>query len=605
MIHGKFQFNALADLLILAMFVACPTLPLQANDIVVTTLADDTDPGNGQLSLREAIELANSETGANQILFAHDLVGEILLTEGEIEITDGVEVLGPGAHVLSVSGNETSRIFRVVEDTKVLISGLTISDGLADQNANDLLCAGGAILNRGDLTLWGVVLRNNRAQNFDPEADVEIDPFVLNFGGGAIGGAVFSNSKLTMFGCEVHGNQAIGADGAKRPFGNFGMGPAFVSDAFGGAIYCLGESSISHSEFTDNLAKAGSNGEGDFFGSCVGGAVYNGGDMHFSHCSFEQNLAQAGNEGLAAFHDGHALGGALGTGSVFPLVDPGAPEAALTIHHCNFDDNHAIGGDNNTTLFDPDAVPRADGPNNGYGGAILAFEGSIDISHVVVTNNSAVAGSGGPDGGATFNGGLGVGGGIFLFGFIRGVDAHVSHVYLAGNQAIGGEGTDGAPGGSGIGGGLTIGTLDSPFADPEGPGVAAELSHLFVRGNVAIGASGSQGADGGNGDGGGIAFVRVVDASCSTSKLGLNRAIGGRSDGKGGDGRGGGILNEEGASLTLIRNAIVFNRAAGGTTDGTGFGGGVFNAGDLEVDFLTYLLTRWNFADNGPNFFGL
>ena len=62
--------------------------------LTVTTQADVVDPGDGQLSLREAIEQANG-SGSDTIRFSAAVVGKTLvLTGGELSIADDVTIDG-------------------------------------------------------------------------------------------------------------------------------------------------------------------------------------------------------------------------------------------------------------------------------------------------------------------------------------------------------------------------------------------------------------------------------------------------------------------------------------------------------------------------------
>jgi hypothetical protein len=92
----------------------------------VSTLAD-----SGAGSLRDAITQANSHAGADVITFQEGLTGTIALTGGELEITDGLKINGPGADALTVSGNNASRVFQVEPGATVRLSGLTIAGGNA------------------------------------------------------------------------------------------------------------------------------------------------------------------------------------------------------------------------------------------------------------------------------------------------------------------------------------------------------------------------------------------------------------------------------------------------------------------------------------------
>src|SRR5262249_28514575 len=77
-------------------------------------LADEPDyvfiPG--QLSLREAIDLANLMPGSQSISFSSALTSggpaTIVLTHGELRITDSLNIVGPEEHLLTVAarGND-------------------------------------------------------------------------------------------------------------------------------------------------------------------------------------------------------------------------------------------------------------------------------------------------------------------------------------------------------------------------------------------------------------------------------------------------------------------------------------------------------------------
>ena len=81
---------------------------------VVDTLADenDGDLSPGDFSLREAIDFANTRAGHDTIEFSPALTAggpaTILLTHGELAITDAVTINGPGADLLTIdaSGND-------------------------------------------------------------------------------------------------------------------------------------------------------------------------------------------------------------------------------------------------------------------------------------------------------------------------------------------------------------------------------------------------------------------------------------------------------------------------------------------------------------------
>src|SRR5262245_40124379 len=96
------------------------------------TVLNNFDTGAG--SLRAVIIAAAS---GDTIVFDHSLKGQtITLTSGELVIDKSLEIEGPGAKHLTVSGNDASRVFDIVTaGVSVTIAGLTIAEGAAVQGA--------------------------------------------------------------------------------------------------------------------------------------------------------------------------------------------------------------------------------------------------------------------------------------------------------------------------------------------------------------------------------------------------------------------------------------------------------------------------------------
>jgi hypothetical protein len=72
-------------------------------------------------------------------------------------ITADLTITGPGAGVLTVSGNSAVRFFNIVTGVTVSISGLTISNGRAATSG----FGGGGINNAGNLTITNSTLSGN------------------------------------------------------------------------------------------------------------------------------------------------------------------------------------------------------------------------------------------------------------------------------------------------------------------------------------------------------------------------------------------------------------------------------------------------------------
>src|SRR5262249_3602923 len=185
------------------------------------TVLNLADSGAG--SLRQAILDAEAHPRADTITFAETVRGTIPLTSGELTITSDLTIDGPGAGKLTVSGNDTSRIFNVVGGADpstaiaVGISGLTVANGRAPQ--------GGGVRNAGfsDLTLTRVVASGNRAVGV-PNGP----PGTFARGGGVLSSG--SGNRLSLIDSAVTGNAADGV--------------ASVRAAEGGGIYEAGGSSV-------------------------------------------------------------------------------------------------------------------------------------------------------------------------------------------------------------------------------------------------------------------------------------------------------------------------------------------------------------------------
>src|SRR5437870_1321664 len=90
------------------------------------TVMNNNDSGSG--SLRAAI----AATAANgTIVFDPSVTGTITLTSGELAIGGNLTIIGPGAKVLAVSGNNASRVFDISSGVTVNISGLSLVEGLS------------------------------------------------------------------------------------------------------------------------------------------------------------------------------------------------------------------------------------------------------------------------------------------------------------------------------------------------------------------------------------------------------------------------------------------------------------------------------------------
>ena len=166
-----------------------PQLDGLEEKILLSTLKVTSLGDSGHGTLRDAIASAND---GDKIAFSAALDhGTILLTSGEIDFSTSLDIEGPGAGLLTISGNGAGRIFGSDgSGSDVTIAGLTLTDGLADD--------GGAILADDDaLNLRNLTFTNNEALTTDGLSS-------------ASGGAVAdSGNSLSIQGCTFTSNSAV------------------------------------------------------------------------------------------------------------------------------------------------------------------------------------------------------------------------------------------------------------------------------------------------------------------------------------------------------------------------------------------------------------
>ena len=276
--------------------------PLEARALLTTFTVDalgdvdDADVSAGNVTLREAVRLANESAGADEIAFDASLSGETITLGGtELTLTDEVTISGLGADQLTVDANDASRVLRVNSGVTATVSGLTLSGGSVTNSGRSAANAGGAVQNAGTLTLERVTITDSSA--------VEFGGAIYNATGGSLtlvestlsgntagsGGALANDGQATVRRSTFSGNAAVGGDS---------FFPSLTGS--GGAIANAGFSSGT------NLTLLGTTLSGNTaIGN--GGALVNGdGNVVFRNTTVTGNRADADGAGGGA-------GGALWT----------------------------------------------------------------------------------------------------------------------------------------------------------------------------------------------------------------------------------------------------------------------------------------------------
>jgi hypothetical protein len=455
--------------------------------------------------------------------------GTITLTQA-ISIRTNVALNGVGA-VVTLSGDDRTRLFNVLPGVEFQLSSLTLTRGFAN--------FGGAISNGGGtvvLTAMTVV-----SNNAGPPR-----PFMV-VGPGA-GGAVYSRTgAVSATDCVFSSNAVFAANGFGEP-----------TPARGGAI-CIdgGTLSLLRCDFTRNSVTGGtpaSSGPGipNFGTDALGGAIFNDGTASVHRCTFSGNEA-SGGPGIAAMNPI----GASSPGSPGGRVHGGVIHNASALHVVDsaFIGNSAAGGQGGSGSVGTGA---AGGGGNGgsvqgavlWNGGVLSASGSAFASNSGEGANGGVPGfstgglSPGTAGGAGGSGGGAFGGSIFT---TNGASTFVTNCTLAANSLSGGDGQSGGEGAACIAAGCTIGGAGGNGGNGGNAGGAGIYSAggisvivhcTFDRNSVAAGTNGSgglggmgrtgAGARGANGIPGyveGAAFS-VVTGSAETANSIFSRSMG-------------------------------------------------------------------------------
>jgi parallel beta-helix repeat protein len=371
-----FALMALAAIVAFGVLGHNSSTPAYAATFTVTNL-DDAGPG----SLRQAVEDANAEPGPHLIVFdldPADLPGTITLTTGQLSLEQDVEIQGPGADQLTVSGNDASRVFEIGDTTVAEISGLTVADG------DESFGAGIRVLDDASLTLSESVIENNLG----------------SFGGGIM---VQNNASLTASDITVRGNEAsFGAGIIVQNFASLTLSDSVIENndsAFGGGIFIQNAAvaDVTITTFQDNDAAFGGGimVQNDAFleASDVliqdNEAGFGGGIMVQNDATMTLNDATITNNNAVTVNDSGGFGGGI-------LVQN---NAVLVLNRSTIANNTA--DENGGGIFNQsfEEITLANSTLSGNtaleeGGGIRNECGIITAINVTITDNSADQGGG-------------------------------------------------------------------------------------------------------------------------------------------------------------------------------------------------------------------
>ena len=236
---------------------------VQAPAMTVNSTADIANPAldlnDGVNTLRELVLIANQNGTQNTLIqFSQSVFNTaqtITLTQGELVLTGSIEIRGPGADLLTISGNSNSRIFRSTgTNTGIRISDLKVTGGASGSE--------GAIRNEGT----GVMMLTN-----------------VQVTGNAFTGVYNSGRYLGIFNSSITANQGVSGGGVHNSNGILDLVNTTVSgntaSQNGGGVYSLAlsndpadlvsrltviNSTIVNNRLTNPAASAAGGGIGEF-----------------------------------------------------------------------------------------------------------------------------------------------------------------------------------------------------------------------------------------------------------------------------------------------------------------------------------------------------
>ena len=299
---------------------ACLFATVAAVDIPVTTPTDLIDL-NGDCSLREAIEAANTDSavdgcpagaGADVILIPTGTITlsiSPVLTDtnatGDLDLLTEMTLQGVDARSTVIDGAGIDRILHISTTAAVTVADLALTNGRAPSatgsSGNEISQKGedgGGILNEGRLTLQRVTVSNNRAGN----GESIIMPFPQNSIPGAAGrgGGIYNSGLLTIEQSALVGNEA-GMTGFVSALHHLHG----TSGGDGGGIFSLGDLTIFNSTIGNNRAPDGEDLTGPFYYYLVpgdggsGGGIANEGQLTLNNVTLVANYSGRGGTGRA------------------------------------------------------------------------------------------------------------------------------------------------------------------------------------------------------------------------------------------------------------------------------------------------------------------
>ncbi|MGI8787750.1 MAG: choice-of-anchor Q domain-containing protein [Pyrinomonadaceae bacterium] len=363
----RFLFSSARSVLFACAFILIAATMASAANYTVTNTAD-----SGAGSLRDIIIMANNTIDDDTINFSIPSsdagctggVCTITLTTGDLRITNpttggALTITGTGARTLKISGNNNSRIFRILDDNgspgsvPVTITDLTVTNGktLLVLGSNDsTVGAGGGIHNLAVLILTNVAVTNNFADSGTS-------------GVNSTGGGIYSFGNLTLNNCIVNNNTTSKFSNNFTTYfpgsvsaSSLVLNNSTVSNNLGGGLSVNTNLTMNNSIVSGNSVNNGGNG-----GISYGSAIITNSTISGNTSSTTTGALQATVSGGSLTMNNSTISG--NTGYAVQLSSSNS-NSSIT--------NTTISGNTGRDI-----------------GAIVVFRGILNLTNVTITNNRA------------------------------------------------------------------------------------------------------------------------------------------------------------------------------------------------------------------------
>jgi CSLREA domain-containing protein len=451
--------RVLSALLIAGILLASVTFPtsVRADSTITVNTTDDELNTDGDCSLREAIQAANTNaavdactagSGADTITvpagtFTLTIAGadEDLNATGDLDITNSVTINGAGAGTTTIQAgtlgypnvpNGIDRVLHIFSGITVSISDVTIANGnsryygggiyslsmstLTVTNsafyANSAYSGGGMFNRSSGATLTNVSFVSNGAQDaagglFDEWGGITLTNVTFKFNrAGRLSGGMYNGGNGTLMNVTFWKNSSYEGGGMNNTGNPMLTNVTFegnTATTIGGGMANSGMPMLTNVTFSGNYAEE--NGGGIY--NYAGDGIYDGGTLTVTNSAFSGNSATSYDGGgiynggtltvtNSTFSDNSANEG--GGGGIFNYR-----WAVLTIRNSTFSGNFAKHGggifNHDGTSTVTNSTFSGNSATVSYGGGI--YNGGGSLTTLTVTNSTFsgnVEGAGGPGG---------------------------------------------------------------------------------------------------------------------------------------------------------------------------------------------------------------